>query len=298
MRRTTSFVLFALAALTVGADAAHACFSVPVFNAISTSIQISELEADPVLTGTDTANEWIELRNVSAGTIAMTDWTLSDNGGSDVLPALSLAPGACALVVATTDGFLAEHPGHPAPLTAVADGSIGNGLANGGDSLTLQDPTGSVVDCVVWGSGAGCFTPTVPVTGANTPETLQRGAAADTDAAGDWAAAGESPCAGLPTAVALVSFRARVAGRGILLTWRTASELDLVGFRVWRADAPGRAFRPIGVRLVPARGAGGRYAYVDRQPRQRTVLRYRLQLVGLTGRSRWSSVIVVSPRKV
>ena len=46
--------------------------------AASATIVISEVDADTPAAGTDTANEWFELQNVSAASITLTDWTITD----------------------------------------------------------------------------------------------------------------------------------------------------------------------------------------------------------------------------
>jgi hypothetical protein len=76
--------------------------------AVSTTIVISEVDADTPLTGTDTANEWFELQNVSAGTITLNNWTITDNTSSDIIPTVTLGPGGYVIVAGTTSGFASE----------------------------------------------------------------------------------------------------------------------------------------------------------------------------------------------
>ena len=77
--------------------------------AVSATVQISEVEADPVLGGTDTANEWFELTNVGGSSVTLSGWSIADAAATDPLPTLTLGPGRCAVVAATSTGFLSEH---------------------------------------------------------------------------------------------------------------------------------------------------------------------------------------------
>jgi Lamin Tail Domain len=124
----------------------------PHARAASATIVISEVDADTPAAGTDTANEWFELQNVSAGSITLADWTIIDNVSSDTIPTITIGPGGHVIVAATAAGFAAEHPGFTGTVLTIADGAIGNGLANGGDLLILRDSTGVSVDGLSWGT--------------------------------------------------------------------------------------------------------------------------------------------------
>lgn len=160
--------------------------------AVSTTIVISEVDADPPLSGTDTANEWFELQNVSAGTITLTNWTITDNTSSDTIPTVTLGPGGYVIVAGTTSGFASEHTGFSGTVLAIADGAIGNGLANGGDRLILKDANGVEIDGVSWGTNTTVLNPAPGVDSSS--NTNQRNAnGTDTDAAGDWSRIAQTP---------------------------------------------------------------------------------------------------------
>jgi Lamin Tail Domain len=250
----------------------------------SATVQISEVEADPVLGGTDTANEWFELTNVGGSTITLTGWSVADSASSDPLPSLTLGPGRCAIVAATAAGFLAEHAGYGLPVAAISDGAIGNGLSNSGDVLTLLDPAASAVDCVAWGSATGCFSPPLAATAANTAITLQRTSATDSDTAADWAAAPETQCSVAATAVRIASLRAvRLRGGAVRVSWRAALTPDVVAFRLWRTDGS----RFVRVARLAAGRASGVYTYLDRRALRNGGGAYRLQAILLDGRGVW-----------
>ncbi|HMP90169.1 MAG TPA: SdrD B-like domain-containing protein [Kiritimatiellia bacterium] len=70
---------------------------------------------------------------------------------------------------------------------------------------------------------------------------------------------------GDPTAVELISFTAEVDGDSVLLLWETATELDNMGFNLYRASSPAGERTKINDKLIPGRGTGigGNYQYFD-----------------------------------
>jgi hypothetical protein len=161
----------------------------------STTILITEVEADPVNLGFDSPWEWFEVRNVSAQARTLTNWTMADNQVSSGLPTIALEPGECVILATNSANFGAAHPGYTGRVVQV--GSIGAGLENAADFIVLRDGSGVDVDCVSWGTATNCFNPGAPVPAFNTVATLQRASLIDTDAAADWTSNGsETPCPG------------------------------------------------------------------------------------------------------
>ncbi|HPG41267.1 MAG TPA: FlgD immunoglobulin-like domain containing protein [bacterium] len=83
-----------------------------------------------------------------------------------------------------------------------------------------------------------------------------------------------------PLPVTLVSFYAEPLQEGILLHWKTASEANNLGFKIYRNDVDGsnENFSCISG-LIGGHGSSSEaheYAFVDRQVRQGSVYRYRL----------------------
>jgi hypothetical protein len=70
-----------------------------------------------------------------------------------------------------------------------------------------------------------------------------------------------------PSAVELASFAATAAGRAILLEWETASEVDNLGFNLYRAGSPDGPRAQINGGLIPARmpgsPIGAAYQFLD-----------------------------------
>jgi hypothetical protein len=83
-----------------------------------------------------------------------------------------------------------------------------------------------------------------------------------------------------PTAVMLASFRALRQAKGVQLRWRTATEVGLLGFNVYRGTVKlNRALIH-----AKARAGGAAYGFAVRPGRAGA---YRLQAVGIDGSKRW-----------
>ncbi|MFN2467535.1 MAG: hypothetical protein ABR521_05310 [Gaiellaceae bacterium] len=94
-----------------------------------------------------------------------------------------------------------------------------------------------------------------------------------------------------PTVATLTSFTAKAARRSVQLSWRTAAELDVLGFDVWRS-AGGKTVK-VNRSLVPAkaiaRAGGAAYRLVDRNLRPGVAYTYRLQVIGQDGTRAWQA---------
>jgi hypothetical protein len=119
---------------------------------------INEIQYNPPQIGADHAFEWIELLNRTNQTADLTGWEIADNNESDPIPSLILPSGSFAIVAAGTD-FYANFPSFKGSIVFIADDSIGNGLSNTGDRLTLIDPTGMIVDALSYGDDSTIMSP-------------------------------------------------------------------------------------------------------------------------------------------
>jgi hypothetical protein len=92
---------------------------------------------------------------------------------------------------------------------------------------------------------------------------------------------------GGPTAVDVASFTAAPAGRDILLTWETASEVDLLGFNLYRSDAVDGSYVQLNDALILAqqRGQpiGDVYTWSDGDVQAGATYSYRLEALELGG---------------
>ena len=146
--------------------------TVNVNAAATANLAVTELMYHPAdATGgegafTDNDFEFIELTNISSGTIDLAGVTLADavTFAFDAAPpaAKILPPGARVVVVANPAAFAARYPGS----TAVIAGAYSGNLSNSGEQVSVLDGTGAVIrrftytDDEPWpvdadGSGAG-----------------------------------------------------------------------------------------------------------------------------------------------
>ena len=87
-----------------------------------------------------------------------------------------------------------------------------------------------------------------------------------------------------PVAASFRGLSATNTKRGVLVRWRAASEVDALGFNVYRAVQGKRA--RVNAHLIAAHGVGA-YSFLDRKAPQANALRYWIQLVNLDGSRSW-----------
>lgn len=105
-----------------------------------------------------------------------------------------------------------------------------------------------------------------------------------------------------PTAVTLASFTATAAAARVDVAWATVSEVDVLGFNVWRVPAAEQvsaaAWVKLNPALIPAQSIGGvggnGYEYRDEAVRPGARYAYKLEVVGLGGQVEWSEPVEVS----
>lgn len=91
-----------------------------------------------------------------------------------------------------------------------------------------------------------------------------------------------------PTAVDLAAFEATAQGNGVLLTWETASEIDNLGFNLYRSQAEGTLGERLNATLIPSKspgqGGGAAYEFVDGTAAAKVTYYYTLEDVDFSGR--------------
>ncbi len=175
-----ALALLGVACVLAAQVAATPAAAAGVFPQAAAGPQITEVRAAAGRGSQDAAYEWVEIHNPGPASIDLAGWRLADNRGDDPIPATTLAAGAY-LIVGGSEALADELPGD-VQLVVMADGRIGNGLANSGDRVLLIDPSGVAVDGVSWGSDRTILVLAPPPSG----QTLARSGA-------DWSAATASP---------------------------------------------------------------------------------------------------------
>ena len=131
--------------------------------------------------------EWVELFNSGGSSVDLTGWTIVDgDSSSDNLSAITIPAGGYAIVVTNNEdsSIISSIPGEAQTIT-LASPTIGDGLTNTGDAVTIKDNTSSIVDSMSYGTDISVFTGVAAPTTADT--TLRRITnGTDTDVAGDW----------------------------------------------------------------------------------------------------------------
>src|SRR5215218_9294591 len=86
-----------------------------------------------------------------------------------------------------------------------------------------------------------------------------------------------------PSAVTFASANASRTAKGVLLRWRTGTEVDLLGFRVSRS-------------LIAAKGSvsGASYRFLDKTARRAVPYRYRIKAVNRDGTASWFGPVRVT----
>ena len=140
-------------------------------------ICLSEVMSDPANEGRDAPFEWVEVHNTTAQPVDLGGWSIGDSKSLDTLAAPLLLEAGAYLVVA---GRSAEFVGD-ATLVRVADGEIGDGLNNDGDTVRLLRSDGSTADALEYGPASD-----LP------PATAGRSLAFD-NGSGLWRTAAASP---------------------------------------------------------------------------------------------------------
>ncbi|MBL7201109.1 MAG: metallophosphoesterase family protein [Anaerolineae bacterium] len=90
-----------------------------------------------------------------------------------------------------------------------------------------------------------------------------------------------------PTAVRLASLSAAVQGDAVRVEWKSAIEVDLLGYHLYRGESLNGEYVRLNTSLIPGQGVGSlfgaRYDWVDRDIRPETSYTYRLESVSVLG---------------
>ena len=104
---------------------------------------------------------------------------------------------------------------------------------------------------------------------------------------------------GAVTAVELVFFEARGLNEAVELSWETGSELDNLGFHLYRSTAPEGPYERITVSVIPGLGSspeGARYRYLDDELDNGVLYYYELEDIETTGTTERHGPVSATPR--
>jgi|GEM_PF-6166023 len=97
-----------------------------------------------------------------------------------------------------------------------------------------------------------------------------------------------------PTAANLIAFHGKTNAGKNVLNWQTGTELEIVGFDIWRQVGKG-AWKQINQQTIATKNTGGvqgaRYRFSDDAVRHGKVYRYKLRITYRDGHTEWSKAV-------
>ena len=287
-----SFIAMVIAVLVLGTTGY-------VF-AFGTIVVINEVFYDP--SGTDTGKEWIELYNSAPMAFPLNGYCLYASGEHYVFGTFSLSAGSYVVV-----HWNAEGTDSPTDLyTGTTDWSnMGNtsgsvALFNTHDSHT-QD---TIVDFMEYGDSdnpydgegedAGIWTADDYASDVDEGHSLEYDGSGD--AGSDWFDQ-STPTSGSENSlpVGLSSFTAIRTDSGVVLRWTTETEVDHVGWNIYRSEKEDGEFVKINDELIEGAGYSAMpldYQYVDKTAKAGKRYYYYLEDLDLFGKTGKSDVII------
>jgi hypothetical protein len=104
-----------------------------------------------------------------------------------------------------------------------------------------------------------------------------------------------------PTAITLASLTAKPFNRAVVLEWETESEIDNVGFYIYRAITEDGEYIKISNALIAAEGSstqGASYEFTDTNVQNRKTYYYKLEDIDLNGQSTMHGPVSAVPRMI
>jgi len=102
-----------------------------------------------------------------------------------------------------------------------------------------------------------------------------------------------------PTVISLVDFNAIPSNRMVTLVWSTESEIENVGFKIYRSESVNGEYLKLNESLIPAQGTstqGASYEFVDNNVQNRKTYYYKLEDIDLNGVSTIHEAVKAVPR--
>jgi len=100
------------------------------------------------------------------------------------------------------------------------------------------------------------------------------------------------------TVITLTSFTATTLQNGVLLEWKTASEIDNAGFHIWRSEEKDGEYIKITDSLILAEGDASTYTFIDENVKDGVTYYYKLEDIDIFDVSTFRYPVSSSPDKV
>jgi len=264
-------------------------------------VVINEVYYDPP--GTDTGQEWIELYNSGIEAVELTGYDLDPSDAPYyTFPEFTLSAGDYVVVHINATGTDTS--------TDLYDGGSTN-MSNTQGVIALFSSTthsaDTIVDYVEYGAGgqaneskavsAGIWTEGDYVPDVDEGHSLEyKGSGDNSSAWFDQAVPTPGVDNSLP--VELSSFTARFTPDGVLLKWRTESEIENAGFNLYRSGERNGDFVKVNSNLIEGGGTTAipqEYKYLDEEFEDGDTLFYIVESVAFDGETNRSETIEVIP---
>lgn len=96
-----------------------------------------------------------------------------------------------------------------------------------------------------------------------------------------------------PTAATLINFSSDGKAKGIVLRWETGTEIQVLGFNVWRSQKRNGKFAIVNKNLIPAKNVGqvlgATYRFTDKKAKAGKTYFYKIEIQNADGTSEWSN---------
>ncbi len=200
-------------------------------------------------------------------------------------------------IVVNTGGIAPDYTCNETP---PLDGASSNNLSEDGTSCGTGPLTNTVAEVNFVNAGLGNLHINSGSAAENVAADLSAIFMSDIDGGGrtaPWDIGADDVLA--TTAVELVSFTARGRDGAILLEWETASELNNLGFHLYRARSEWGPYERITAAAIPGLGSspvGARYRYEDRGLNNGERYFYKLEDIETTGKSELRGPVSATPQ--
>jgi len=278
---------------------------------ISSGVEISEIMYDSPQSYGDNGGEWIEIYNDTGTTLDITGWILNV-GSPDTQETLSqripssgswgdisqIPDGGFAVISepASSVDFDTLYPPDGSTPVAVTGSAIS--LSNDGETIILQDATQTVTyQNFAYPDNVTDSAMNKHVIFGDEDDPLMWGPASSSDGTPGYM---DAPDQSLP--VVLSSFTAVRSNGSVILLWRTETEIDHVGWNIYRSEKKDGKFQKINDKIKS--GAEGNsamprdYQFADKDVVPGRQYYYFLEDIDVFGNRDKSTIIGISKGKV
>jgi hypothetical protein len=108
-------------------------------------------------------------------------------------------------------------------------------------------------------------------------------------------------CEPEPTLITLSSFTAKPGNRYVALDWETASEIDTIGFNIFRSESEYANYERVNPIMILSQGSvtqSASYEFIDKYVKNRKTYYYKLEDIDLRGKSTMHGPVSAMPRLI